>query len=78
MTAKLYALPLPGPHNVAEVLRRVADKIDAGEYGDVGEGALVLYGNGLEVFGLGSADGHGAHYLLCCGARRLESPVVSP
>ena len=76
MTAKLYALPVPGLQNIAQVLRNIADEIDAGTYGDVSEGALVLRGNETEVFGLGHADGPTAHYLLCCGARKIENPML--
>ncbi|MDR1076376.1 MAG: hypothetical protein LBL59_08810 [Xanthomonadaceae bacterium] len=77
MTAKLYALPNPGLADIPALLRNIADELEAGEYGEVREGALVLAGTNLEVFGLGCyADGTVAHYLLACGQRKLESPCL--
>lgn len=73
MSATLHVLPMPGLQNIPELLRNIADGIEAGTYGDVGEGALVLQGDDLNVFGLGSqADGTVAHYLLARGQRKLE------
>lgn len=72
MTATLHALPVPGLQNIPELLRNIADAIDRGEYGDVGEGALVLAGDAVEVLGLGNADGTVTHYLLARGQRKLE------
>lgn len=72
MTATLHALPVPGLQNIPELLRNIADTIERGEYGDVGEGALVLAGDAVEVFGLGNADGTVTHYLLARGQRKLE------
>ena len=71
---KVVEFPVAG--SVAEMLRNIADSIDAGEFGQVEEGSLVLVGQGLEVFGLGRADGTAAHYLLCCGADKLRRPMV--
>lgn len=70
MSATLHVLPVGNLTNVAQQLRAIADQIDAGEYGEVTEGALVL--PGLHVFGLGGADGTVTHYLLARGQRKLE------
>ena len=70
MTATLHVLPVGNLTNVAQQLRAIADEIDAGQYGGVVEGALVL--EGIHVFGLGGADGPVAHYLLARGQRKLE------
>lgn len=72
VSAKLYSLPNPGLQNIPALLRNIADGIEAGEYGEVIEGVLVLNGSDLDVFGLGNADGTVAHYLLARGQRRLE------
>lgn len=72
MSASLHVLPVPGLQNIPELLRNIADAIERGEYGDVGDGALVLDGDAIEVFGLGNADGTVAHYLLARGQRKLE------
>jgi hypothetical protein len=72
MSAKLHVLPVPGLQNVPALLRNIADAIEAGDYGDVSEGALVLAGDQIEVFGLGNADGTVTHYLLARGQRKLE------
>lgn len=70
MTATLHVLPVGNLLNVAQKLRTIADEIDAGQWGEVGAGALVL--PGVDVFGLGSADGTVTHYLLARGQRKLE------
>lgn len=72
MSAKLHVLPAPGLQNIPDLLRNIADEIERGEYGDVSEGALVLAGDQVEVFGLGNADGTISHYLLARGQRKLE------
>ena len=70
MTASLHVLPTGNLLNVAQQLRNIADEIEAGEYGPVNEGVLVI--EGCTVFGLGGADGTVAHYLLARGQRKLE------
>lgn len=74
--ADLTVVQLPVAGSVATMLRNIADEIDAGEFGQVEEGSMVLVGNGLEVFGLGRADSTTAHYLLCCGADKMRRPMV--
>lgn len=34
-------------------LRKIADSIEAGEYGDVTQCAVVLFGDDLKIFGMG-------------------------
>lgn len=71
--AELYVIPSRGVADIPEQLRNIAAAIEAGEYGEVREGALVLGGDQLDVFGIGSpADGTVAHYLLARGQRKLE------
>lgn len=74
MTATLHVLDVGNLLNAAKQLREIADAIDRGDYGDVFEGALVLAGGELEVFGIGAADAPASHLLLARGMRRLEQP----
>lgn len=58
-------------------LRLIADQIEAGEHGEVGCVALVVLGDELSVFGMGpDAEGPSVHYVLCGGARKLESALL--
>ena len=73
--------PLP---LVSERLRELADSIDAGEYGMVDAGVLVLTGNhpdvtpeeDVRVFALGEVDAPLAHLLLHVGAHRFVRSVL--
>ncbi|MND20873.1 hypothetical protein D3C76_47890 [compost metagenome] len=63
--------------DVPATLRRIADMIEHGNLAGAKEAALVVMAPaGLEVFGLGDADATGAHYLLCCGAAKLQMPTI--
>lgn len=64
--------------NIPETLRVIAEQIESGELGEIKEGALVIFGNRLEVFGLGAAnyDGGSTHLLLTAGANKLANTVV--
>ena len=42
-----------GLQSIPTLLRRIADEVEGGKYGDCSSAALVLAGNGLEIFGLG-------------------------
>lgn len=71
---ELYPSNLRQP---AATLRRIADEIDAGEYGVVHELALVLHGDAVEVFGIGpEQDGGTTHLLLHAGAAKLAMAVL--
>ena len=74
MTATIHAIPSAKLQDIPAMLRGLADQIERGDYGGVVEAAVVTSGDDLNVFGFGGADGTVAHYLLCCGARRLEEP----
>ncbi len=76
MTATIHALPSAELQDIPAMLRKIADWIEAGEYGEVREAALVASGAELEVFGLGRADGTVTHYLLACGQRKLEMSML--
>lgn len=61
--------------DVPAVLRSISDAVEAGEYGEVVQCAVVLNGSRLEIFSAG-ADATEAHYLLCCGAARMQEPML--
>lgn len=75
MSASLHVIQTQLPE-VAVMLRRLADDIEAGEYGYVSEAVVVANGDSLRVFGFGEADGPTAHYLLGCGMAKLQRPTV--
>lgn len=62
---------------VVPTLRKIADSIEAGEFGEVNEMALVIMGDKLEVFGAGpTCDGASIALLLQAGAHRMIREVV--
>lgn len=62
---------------VSESLVRLADAIADGVHGaeENVQVAIVVYGDKLHAFGF-NCDGTEAHYLLCCGARKVEGPML--
>lgn len=61
----------------AATLRVIADNIEAGEYGEVLEIALVMNADGLEMFGMGRDNDAGTTcLLLAAGMQKLVSPIV--
>jgi hypothetical protein len=61
----------------AATLRVIADEIEAGQYGAVGEVAIALLGTRLEVFCAGpNADATSAACLLQAGANKLIAAIV--
>jgi hypothetical protein len=72
---------IPYPHvslaAVADHLRKVADKIDKGDFGAVGCCSVVVLGNKLNVFGFGSdAAGPSCAAVLMAGAHQLIETIV--
>lgn len=74
MSATLHALPVPGLHNIPEMLRRVAESIEAGEYQNSGEAVLILPSpdGRIEIFGWGTADATSTYYMLGRAQRKME------
>ena len=68
----MHPLPSAKLQDVPAMLRRLADDIEAGEYGEVQETAVVVSGAELEVFGFGTADGAVTHYMLGCAMQKLQ------
>lgn len=57
-------------------LRRIADEIEAGEFGAVGAVGLVLLGDTMEVFGMGEDfEAPSIALLLHAGFMRLSKAV---
>jgi hypothetical protein len=57
-------------------LRRIADDIEAGEYGPVGCAAVALLGNSMEVFGMGpDSEAPSVALLLHAGFMRLSRSI---
>lgn len=57
----------------AVTLRNIADTIESGGYGEVGSVAVVLLGDSMEVFGMGSdSEAPSIALLLHAGFMRLS------
>jgi hypothetical protein len=57
-------------------LRIIADAMEAGEYGDVGSAALVVFGDTMEVFGMGKdSEAPTIALLLHSGFMRLSKAL---
>lgn len=73
---KLVTLNESNFRNPAETLRKIADEIDAGDYGDVGCVAIALLGNAMEVFGAGpDSESPSVALLLHAAFMRLSGAV---
>lgn len=78
MTAELVSLYETNLRDPAATLRKIADAIEAGEYGEVGCIAIALLGNEMEVFSAGpDSDGPSAAVLLQAGALRIVKTIES-
>lgn len=74
--AEVVTLYETNSRNVVAMLRELADDIEAGKYGEVGEAAAVINGDTVEVFAGGSAqDGASTAILLQAGALRMIRAV---
>lgn len=59
--------------DVAGTLRQIADRVENGDFGEVGAAGVVLLGNTMEVFGLGEdSDAPSTGLLLHAGFMRLS------
>jgi len=60
----------------AAEMRKIADDIEAGEYGEVGSVGVVLLGDTMEVFGFGpDSEAPSVALLLHAGFMRLSKSV---
>lgn len=64
--------------DVPDMLRKLADDIEAGKYGEPGSCAVALLANELEIFGFGlHAAGPSIHLLLLSAAHKIQHALVS-
>lgn len=76
MIAEVITLYESNFRDPVATLRRIADEIEAGEYGDVGTLAVALLGDTFEVFGAGEdSDGPSVCTLLQAGVTRIVNSV---
>lgn len=74
----IIEFPLGDLPDVAKMLRKLADDIDAGEYGAVDACAVVMTGFGLDVFGFGpNGNADRTIFLLEAGKAQLVSTLRS-
>jgi hypothetical protein len=67
-----------GLFNVPETLRNIADKIEAGNFGEVSNCAVVLDAGSVETFYMGPGEvWPSLHYLLTVGAAKLVHDKLS-
>lgn len=77
MTLKVVQIHDTNFREVTATLRTIADEIDAGTYGTVGNVSLVLLGDRLEVFSMGpDSDSTSAVCVLQAGANKLLQPFL--
>lgn len=70
----LYPINFRDP---AAALRSIADKIDAGELGEVGTCAVAIFANELTVYGSGpDSEGPTVHYLFCAAANFMQQQLT--
>jgi hypothetical protein len=73
---KVVALYESNSLDTAATLRRIADAIEAGEYGDVTSAGLCIFGDTMEVFGMGKdAEPPTIALLLHAGFSRLSNSL---
>lgn len=72
MTPTLLELPKRTLADSANVLRAIADEIEANKYGEVKAGIVVLEADTIETFGMVGADFYRAFSLL----RRAENKLL--
>ena len=78
MTAEVVTLYETNLRDPVAALRKIANQIEAGDYGDVGCVGVVLLGNTMEVFGAGAdSEGPSVAVLLQAGHMRIVSAIES-
>lgn len=73
---KVIEFPIVSLADISARLRKLADDVEAGRYGEAKECVVTLHADQLEVFAFGETDGTAAHYLLACAQRKLEQPML--
>lgn len=68
---KVIDFPVPDYKNPVTMLRNLADRIEAGDFGDVSTIAIATFSDRLEVFG-GGADSEGPTCALLFNAAAMR------
>jgi hypothetical protein len=78
MPAEIVTLYKSNMRDPVATLRRIADDIESGTYGDVGCLSVVLLGDTMEVFGAGQdSEGPSVAVLLQAGVNRIVHEIES-
>lgn len=78
MPAKLVELYTTNSRDAVATLRKIADRIEAGDFGEVDSVAVCLLGDTFEVFGMGdSATGEQIALMLQAGVARFATAIES-
>ena len=78
MVAEVVQIYDSNSRDPAATPRKIADRIDAGDFGDVGCAALVVLGDTTEVFGMGQeCEGPPVAMLLYAGFLRIAGFVAN-
>lgn len=78
MTAALHVIHDSNFREVVPTLRKIADEIESGKYGEVGCIGVVLLGDQCEVFGAGpDSEAPSVACLLQAGALRMIQDIAN-
>lgn len=78
MTDNVTTLYKTNMRDPVATLRKIADRIEAGDFGRVGCLGLVLLGDTMEVFGAGEdSEGPSVGILLHAGFTRISNAIES-
>lgn len=76
MTAEVVTLYESNLRDPVAALRKIADEIERGDYGDIGCLAVALLGDTFEVFGAGpDSEGPSVSVLLQAGQMRIARSI---
>ena len=68
--------PVPDHRDPVKALRNLADEIEAGEFGEVNSCGVVIFGEGMTVFGSGvDSDGPTIALLFSAAAHRFAREI---
>lgn len=75
MISEVHTLYDAALSDVPAMLRKMADRIEAGKYGDVSRATLVLFADQLTVHGFGKGDVGDTFMQLAAAQLRLASMI---
>lgn len=76
MTAEIHTIYNSNMRDPVATLRKIADQIEAGDYGSVGCAGLVLLGDKMKVFGMGEdSEGPSVGMLLHAGFSMISDSL---